>query len=122
MCVCVCTLMQLQSVQYASDLQNLLNIPLRPASSAQRLFPVAEEQHDSLPVLCVKKHQVCQPFSPSSSILYTGYKADKQLAIDTFCHTLVISSLTLNTFNISQIKLSLLALSNTTVSASEHEH
>lgn len=57
-------LVQLKGLQCVSDLQNLLSIPLRPASSAQRLFPVVEEQHDSLPVLCVKKHQVCPPRHP----------------------------------------------------------
>lgn len=44
-------------VRCASDVQKKLCIPLRPASSAQRLFPVVTEQHISLPVLCVQMHQ-----------------------------------------------------------------
>lgn len=98
LCVCVqhvarpCTalpFMQLQSVQYASDLQNLLSIPQRPASPAQRLFPVVEEQHDSLPVLCVKKHQVCPPPLPPvpvSSIMDTGSQGRK--AVSNTCYFL----------------------------------
>lgn len=40
---------------------SLQSFPMRPASSAARLFPVAEEQLDSFPVLCEKKHWVCPP-------------------------------------------------------------
>ena len=94
-CVCLCCNMlhslaepglflQFQIVQYASDLQKLLSFPLRPASSAQRLFPVVEEQHDSLPVLCVKKHQVCAAPPPKSQFLLYLTQAHNQLAADVF--------------------------------------
>ncbi len=110
---------QLQSVQYASELQNLLSIPQRPASSAQRLFPVVEEQHDSLPVLCVKKHQVCHPHpSPSPRFFYNVHRLQGRKAVSnaSFYLTLVISSFTLNAFEKSQIKVSLPELSSSNMS------
>lgn len=81
------------SVQYASDLLNLLSFPVRPASSAARLFPVAEEQHDSLPALG-EKYQVCCPspsYIPSTSKFtlqdaFFPYFFFFFLIISSFCH------------------------------------
>lgn len=63
-------LVRLQSEQHALDLVNLQSFPMRPASSTARLFPVVEEQHDSLPVLYEKK---CQVYSSSPTFLHIGY-------------------------------------------------
>lgn len=87
--------LHLHSLQFASPLQNLLSFPLRPASSAQRVFPVVEEQRDSLPVLCVKKHQGCPP---SPDYCYTGQSQKHILSQQDQLHV-NLSLLTQNTLN-----------------------
>lgn len=61
---------------------------MRPASSAARLFPVAEEQHDSLPALG-EKYQVC---CPSPSYIPSTSKFILQDAFFPYYYFLIISS------------------------------